>query len=77
MIRGSELAIAIAHKTRLITRRIYQRINDRVSGTSIYSINPSIAGSSLPFVGDESRVDLVDLIELKHRCILIKNPDLW
>jgi hypothetical protein len=77
MIRGCEFAISITHKTRLGRRRIYQRIDDRIRWASVNSIYPGVACRSLPFVWDKSRVDLIDLIELEHRCVLAEYSRLW
>jgi hypothetical protein len=75
VIRGSEFAIAITHETWFCQGRINQWIYDWIYRAGINLVNPSITCSSFPLIRNIPRGDLVDLIELKHRSILI--VDSW
>lgn len=55
--------------------RVYFRVDNRVSRSSVYSICTGRGITYLPFVGDKSRSDLVDLVVLEHRSVLIE--DTW
>ena len=66
------VTVPVTHKTGGGLRRIYFRINDAVSWTRVYHVCTSCCSTDLPFVGNESRMDLVDLVILEHWCILIE-----
>jgi hypothetical protein len=71
-IWSSYEAIPVAHKARGGLRRIDFGINDTIGWTSINSSCTSSSSTDLPFVGNESRMDLVDLVILEHRSVLIE-----
>lgn len=66
------MTVPVTHKTRGGLRRINFRINDAISWTGVDDVCTSCSSTNLPFVGNESRMDLVDLVILEHRGILIE-----
>jgi hypothetical protein len=71
-IRRRYVTIPVTHKSRGRLRRINFRINNAISWAGIHHGCPSCCVTDLPFVGNESRMDLVNLVILEHWCILIK-----
>jgi len=68
----SYVAIPITHKARGGLRRIDFGINNTVGWSRVNGKCTCSSCTDLPFVGNESRMDLVDLVILEHWGILIK-----